>query len=260
MTILWHEMKRGKVSLWIWSLVIGFMLGICVLIYPEMASEMEIVSDIFSNMGSFSSAFGMDSLNFGEFMGYFAIECGNTLGLGGGFFAAVLGISMLAKEEKQKTAEFLLTHPLKRRKIVLEKWLAMMLQIAILNISVLCICFLAVLAVGVDYSVSKILLLFLVNFIMQIEIASITFMLGALFAKIGVGAGIGISVLFYFLNLLSNLSGDVEFLKFVTPYGYKNGADILKNGIDVTCISIGAMVGIACILVSFWQYERKDIL
>ena len=59
MTILWHEMKRGKVSLWIWSLVIGFMLGICVLIYPEMASEMEIVSDIFSNMGSFSSAFGI---------------------------------------------------------------------------------------------------------------------------------------------------------------------------------------------------------
>ena len=91
MTIFWHEMKRGKSSLLIWTTVICFMLGVCVLIYPEMAAEMDIVSDMFANMGSFSSAFGMDSLNFGEFMGYFAVECGNQLGLGGAMFAAIMG-------------------------------------------------------------------------------------------------------------------------------------------------------------------------
>ncbi|MER2128192.1 ABC transporter permease subunit [Solibacillus sp.] len=40
------------------------------------------------------------------------------LGLGGGFFAALLGISALADEEKNRTAEFLLTHPISRRPLL----------------------------------------------------------------------------------------------------------------------------------------------
>ena len=80
----------------IWSIVIAFMLAICVLIYPEMETQMGDVSSMFAEMGGFSAAFGMDRLNFGEFIGFFGVECGNILGLGGAFFAALLGITILA--------------------------------------------------------------------------------------------------------------------------------------------------------------------
>jgi ABC-2 type transport system permease protein len=90
------------------------MLAITIIIYPEMAAAMDEFSEMFSNMGSFSEAFSMDQLNFGEFMGYFGTECGNVLGLGGAFFAALAGILSLAKEEKDHTAEFLFTHPVSR--------------------------------------------------------------------------------------------------------------------------------------------------
>lgn len=85
MTIFKHEIKRGKKILIIWTAVISFMLALCILIYPEMKTQMEEISDMFQNMGDFSQAFGMDKLNFGEFIGFFGIECGNVLGLGGGF-------------------------------------------------------------------------------------------------------------------------------------------------------------------------------
>ena len=111
MTIFKHEVKRGKTALLIWAAAISFMLGICVIIYPEMSSQMGEISTMFADMGSFSEAFGMDRINFGEFIGYFGVECGNVLGIGGAFFAALLGISSLAKEEKEHTAEFLLTNP-----------------------------------------------------------------------------------------------------------------------------------------------------
>lgn len=39
-------------------------------------------------------------------MGFYAIECGNILSIGGGFFAALLGINALAKEEKEKQPNF----------------------------------------------------------------------------------------------------------------------------------------------------------
>ena len=98
MTILKHELKRGKAALLIWAAAISFMLAICVVIYPEMSSQMGEISEMFADMGSFSAAFGMDTVNFGEFIGFFGVECGNVLGLGGAFFAALLGVSALAKE------------------------------------------------------------------------------------------------------------------------------------------------------------------
>ena len=133
MTLLFHELKRNKLSLVIWSAIIAFMLSVTVIIYPEMSSEMESISDMMANMGAFSDAFGMDKLNFGEFIGYFGVECGNVLGLGGAFFAAIVGVSALAKEEKEHTAEFLLTHPVTRTSIVLQKLASVYLQIIALN-------------------------------------------------------------------------------------------------------------------------------
>ena len=36
MTLMKHEMKLGRTALIIWTLAIGLMLAVCVLIYPEM--------------------------------------------------------------------------------------------------------------------------------------------------------------------------------------------------------------------------------
>lgn len=104
MTIIKHELKLGKNSLIIWAAIIAFMMGLYVLIYPQMENQMTEISGMFANMGSFSAAFGMDKINFGEFSGFFAVECGNVLGIGGAFFAALLGITALSKEEKEHTA------------------------------------------------------------------------------------------------------------------------------------------------------------
>ena len=97
MTLFFHEIRQNRLSLIIWTSVISFMLAVCVIIYPEMKGQMNEMTAMFSDMGSFTEAFGMDELNFGEFMGYFGVECGNVLGLGGANFAAILGISALAK-------------------------------------------------------------------------------------------------------------------------------------------------------------------
>ena len=60
---------------------------------------------MFASMGSFTEAFGMDKISFGTLTGFYAVECGNILGLGGAFFSALCGVSILAKEEKDHTAE-----------------------------------------------------------------------------------------------------------------------------------------------------------
>lgn len=116
MILIKHELKQGWKSLAVWTASIGFFIIICVFLYPEMKGEMEDMNEMFSSMGAFSSAFGMDRLNFGTLIGFYAIECGNILGLGGAFFASLIAVSSLAKEEKEHTAEFLFAHPISRKR------------------------------------------------------------------------------------------------------------------------------------------------
>ena len=126
MTIFKHELKQGKNVMIVWTLAISFLISVCILIFPDMKGQMDNMSDMFASMGSFTEAFGMDQINFGTFIGFYAVECGNILGLCGAFYAALCGVSALAKEEKEHTAEFLLVHPVSRVRVVAEKYVAVM--------------------------------------------------------------------------------------------------------------------------------------
>lgn len=260
MAIFKHELKRGKISLIIWTAVISFMLGVCILIYPEMSSQMGDISKMFADMGSFSQAFGMDQINFGEFIGFFGVECGNVLGLGGAFFAAILGILALAKEEKEKTAEFLLTHPISRTRIVFEKLCAVVTQIIILNLVSIIVTVISVLAIGEKTDTKTLALLFLAYFLMQLEIAVITFGISAFLNRGGFGIGMGIAAVFYFLNIIANLTEDVKFLKYITPFGYTEGSDIISEGsINIGYLAVGIIFALIGVVAAFQKYCRKDI-
>ena len=259
MTLFFHEMKRAKWSTAIWTAVITFMLMICVVIYPEMKPQMSQMTDLFADMGSFTAAFGMDQLNFGEFLGYFAIECGNVLGLGGALLAAITGISALAKEEKDRTGEFLLTHPVSRTDIVDEKLLAVFAQITLLNVVVAGLTLTSIALIGEEIS-GTILLLFLGYYLLQLEIGTITFGISAFLSGGAMAVGLGVAFGFYFMNILSNLTEEAEILKYITPFAYADGAYIAEHhALNVKSLAVGRVVTAVSLAVAFWHYRKKDI-
>lgn len=260
MTLTKHELKQGWKSLLIWTISIGFFVSICIFMYPEMESEMESVNDMFSSMGSFTAAFGMDRLNFGTLIGFYAVECGNILGIGGSFFAALLGISALAKEEKERTAEFLLTHPVSRTRIISEKLVAVIQQIVVSNIVILFLSIASITFIGEDIPWQELLLLHTAYFFVQIELTGICFGISAFLKHGGLGIGLGLATVMYFLNLVANISDSAGFLKYITPFGYAEGADIIADlHLDVSKILPGMCFAIVAVLLAYWKYGRKDI-
>ena len=260
MTIFKHELRQGKTSLLIWSVSIAFMICICVLIYPEMSTQMGDVGAMFAEMGGFSQAFGMDKINFGEFIGFFGVECGNILGLGGAFFAALLGISALAKEEKEHTAEFLLTHPVSRVKVLFEKLCAVFAQITVLNAICVAATALSIAFIGEKAPIKTLSLLFLSYYIMQLETAGLTFGISAFISRNGIGVGLGIATVFYFMNIISNLSEKAELLKYLTPFGYTDGSEIIsENTINIRYLTAGMVMLAVGIAAGFIKYAKKDI-
>ena len=260
MTLVKHELRQGKVAFWIWTASIGFLLAICVFLFPEMKGQMEGVNDMFASMGSFTEAFGMDRLNFGTLIGFYAVECGNILGLGGAFYAALCTVGILSKEEKDKTAEFLLTHPVSRKRIITEKLIAALIQITAMNIIIYALAVGSIAAVGEVIPLKEISLLHLAYYLLQLELGGICFGISAFLRKGGVGVGLGIAAMMYFLNLIANIADVAEFLKYITPFGYCEGADIVSNGgLDIILVAIGTVMGISGIIIAYLKYTKKDI-
>lgn len=260
MTIFKHEFRQGRLSLIIWAAAIAFMMAACILIYPQMGTQMDEISKSFAEMGGFSQAFGMDKLNFGEFIGFFGIECGNVLGLGGAFFAALLGVSALAKEEKEHTAEFLLTHPISRSRVITEKLLAVVAQLVVLNLAVIAVSTLSMVVVDVSADGKTLALLYLAYFLMQLEIAAITFGISAFIRGSGMGVGLGLATTMYFVNIIANLMDETKFLKYITPFGYTDGAEIINSqAIPVGYLSVGMLAGAIAIVCAYSKYTKKDI-
>lgn len=260
MTLVKHELRQGKLSFIIWTAGIAFMIAICVFMFPEMKDQMDEVSDMFASMGSFSQAFGMDRLSFGTLIGFYSVECGNILGLGGACFAAICGANALSKEEKDKTAEFLLTHPVSRKKVITEKLIAVLIQITLLNLIVYGITVGSVFAIGEDLPWKEFNLMNAAYYLLQLELAGICFGISAFLRKGSIGVGIGIAMLMYFMNIIANISESADFLKYITPYGYCEGADIVSEGcLDGGMIAVGMAMCLVGIIVAYVKYMRKDI-
>ena len=260
MTIVRHELRQGRTAFWIWTASVGFLLATCVFLFPEMKGEMDGVSDLFASMGSFTAAFGMDRLNFGTLTGYYAIECGNVLGLGGAFYAALCAADSLSREERLRTAEFLLTHPVSRARVVTEKLISVFLRIAAMNLIIWALSVGSMAAIGEDIPWKELNLLHLAYFLLQLEIAGVCFGVSAFLRKGSAGAGLGIAMMFYFMNLIANIAEKAEFLKYLTPFGFCEGADIVSDGaLDGTLIAVGLCIGAAGIAAAYLKYCRKDI-
>lgn len=260
MTVIRHELKMGRLPLLIWTGVIGVLLAICVLLYPEMKGQIGEIGDMFASMGSFTEAFGMDQMDFGTLIGYYAIECGNVLGLGGAFYASLLAITALSGEEKDGTAEFLLTHPVSRKRILTEKLISIVIRVTAMNLLILALALGSMALIGEAIPWGELLLLHLAYYILQLELAGICFGISAFAIKGSVGFGLGVAVLTYFLNIVANITESAEFLKYVTPFGYCDGAAIVNDlHLDGVKLAIGMAVCAAGVAVGYIKYTRKDI-
>lgn len=260
MVLFRHEMKRNSTSLIIWTSALCFMMAVTVLLFKMMESQLSEMTEMLGDMGSLSSAYGMDSLDIGNFTNYFALECGEMIGLGGALFASLISVGALAKEEKEHTAEFLLTHPISRTRTVLVKLLSVITSIVILNAAVIIVSLGCARIIGEEFAFKEIFLLFLSYFIVQCEIAFVSFALSAFITRGTAGISIGLVLLTYFLNLASNITDKVAFLKYFTPFAYSDGASIISSGsLEVKYLLAALAVSAVAICAAFLKYNKKDI-
>ena len=114
MRLFLQELKMNRKSFLIWLFAVAGMCFGCILLYGSVESSMADMSDMYSDMGAMSVAFGMDRISIATLEGFFATEIAIMHALGAAMFAAILGSNLLSKEEFGHTIEFLAVLPLNR--------------------------------------------------------------------------------------------------------------------------------------------------
>lgn len=264
MNIFRRELKVNLRGFLIWGVSLGLLVFVIMAVFPSIAGEgkdLDQVLDLYPE--EIIKIFGLDQMSLGDPLGFYGSEAYFMVALVGGIYAAILGAGMLAKEEEDKTIEFLLARPVTRARILWEKAFAWLICLILLNVIIGVFAWLAFLIINVgEYSLLTLLALIQAPLFIHITFASLGFTL-AMFIPRRRGAlsvSIGLVLGSYFLNAISLLNPGLEFLGWLTPFRHMDAAPIVEQGavsIGHTAILLafsGLLIVLSCCL-----YRRRDI-
>lgn len=168
--------------------------------------------------------------------------------------ATVLGTTIIAKEERNRTAEFIFTKPYPRKTIIKGKIIAAVLNVAAMTLTatIANIGMLATQAKG-ESILGAIGITMLAMFLIQVLFLSAGMLLAAR-CKSNKRA-LSISVLFvltsYVLMVIIEYVGTVDFLGFLSPFLYFPGAALVEKGFNIFYILLTIIIAAVSVISRF---------
>jgi ABC-2 type transport system permease protein len=259
------EFKRNSRSLILWTSIVSGLAGLMLFLFPAFKDAFDQVSDLLSVYPpEFLEIFGMgeNGLDITTIYGWYGVEGYLFVTLIGGSYAAILGSSILSKEEDDKTIEFLLSKPISRTTILVTKSVVIILNLVIMNIIVGLFLLVAFLIFG-TLDVSIWLLYTFAPILLQLFFASLSLLLSIFITKSRsvISMSLGLAIGMYVIDIISTLTDSADFLKYTTPYEFVNAVSIVNNHeIKLIYFMISLFVIIGSFLATWKLYSKKDIL
>lgn len=260
MTLFKHELRMNLKAFFIWSVCVGFSCFGCLLLYKGLQDTVKQMADMYSGLGAFSAALGLDKISIATLEGYYATEIALIFAIGGAMFSAMTGAVMLSKEEEGHTAEFLNTLPLGRGYIVLWKYMALCALILMFNLICIIWIFAGFAGMGKMPPGREFFTYHGAQLLMQLEVGSICFLFSAVCRRKQIGAALGFSILLYMMDVMCRIVPDIEGMKYITPYYFANAADIFVSGsIDGLMAGVSSGIIIASAALAVFIYRKRNL-
>ena len=134
MIILIRELARNRNAFLIWTLVMVISSVFLMTFFPTVSAQSEQLDNLMSQYPEdLVKTFNFDRLSMSDPMGFYGTETYIFITLFGSIYSMLLFISLLSREESEKTAEFLLAKPVTRNFIISFKSLAALIYITMFN-------------------------------------------------------------------------------------------------------------------------------
>ncbi len=262
MNILMHELKSYRKSTIIWTISLVMIVVLFMSIFPTFASDAGQFSKLLEGYPEpVRKAFSLNLETFFSILGFYCYAL-TFITLCGAIQAMNLGTSIVSKEVREKTADFLLTKPVTRTQVLTSKLLAALISIVITNIVYIAAAsFMAFQVKTEDFSYSTFFMLSITMFFVQLIFLALGIIISVLVPKLKsvLSVSLGTVFAFYFLGMISATAGD-EAKRYISPFKYFDTAYIMENsGFEASFLIAGAIIVILAIVASYFVYTKKDI-
>jgi len=258
-----QEFKMRQRSVIAWSVAVAALILVYSALFPSFADQAELLDEMLANFPpKLLTAFGMTGVSLATVSGYFGflfLFAQICLAIQ----AASYGFSLVSVEEREWTADFLLSKPVGRARILTSKLLAALSGLLITDVVVWIssFAFITLFREGKTYVPGALVLLLLSIVPFQLFFLSVGLVISLLVKRIrnvtpyAMALGFGMYVLSVFGDLLGESA-----LEKLTPFKHFEPNYILHNGTwDLPLVLISVAVIVIAVAGSYLLYARRDI-
>lgn len=263
MNIFFREIKRYRKSLLFWSIGLVLLIASSMAKFSVYENNSDALSDLLSKMPqSIQSVFGLTGFDLTTAAGFYGVTF-LYIALMVSVHAVLMGANIIAKEERDRTSEFLFVKPVSRFKILSSKILAGLLEVLAINAVTFVSSVLVVDAFNNGPSINDdISTLNAGLLIMQF----IFFFAGTAVAAISrrpkASASIATSILLvtFIAHYFVNMSADLDWIKYFTPFKYFDAHNLISGGgIELVYVVLSAIIIGISVSLTYYSYNKRDL-
>ena len=258
------ELKRNRRNLVIWSAIVIVVTIVVMSVFPYMKNMGEEMVKMMSKLPEgMVKAMGIDERTFHTILGMYNSYYGVYIIVLLSIYTSSTGATIISMEEKNKTAEFLLTKPISRKNIFVTKLLVLFTLTFTAFFVQTITALIFVIAIGEEHvKWSVFTTMHTHGLILILLFTCVGLVLSMLIKpkKNFMGMTVGIVFGSYFLYTIAKVADTASWIGYISPFHYLDFSVTDPNySINFSQVGIMLFVSILLMIVSYKIYEKKDI-
>lgn len=260
MNVIIQEIKSNLKGFIIWAISLGLLFFIASFEYEAFAGS-EDVARVMEQFDFLFQALAGTTADISTPEGYLSLVS-IYIYLPLAIYSGLLGSNIIVKEERDRTAEYLFTLPVKREKVIFGKVFVAILYTVVINVFSLTLTYFAFGRLGTSASYDA----FVFNMAVGVLFTQLIFMAlgmasGAILKQYKKSGSITIGILMgtFMLHILIGLTDKLNFLKYVTPFKYFSVDQMLAGEFKLVFLLITIFLVVGGITSVFYFYKKRDL-
>jgi ABC-2 type transport system permease protein len=263
MNIFLRELKAHRWGLLFWSLGMISMVYMGMTKYSAYEASGESVQEIMDALPkAVGAVFGLTGFDLSTAAGFYGVLF-LYIAIIAAVHAVLLGAGLIAKEERDRTSEFLYSKPASRAKILTGKLLAGLFNLVVLNLVTLVTSLYVVDLFNKEEPFTVDLVLLMVGlFFLQLVFFSIGALLAGSTHRPKAAASRASSIMFvtFLLAFVVNMNEKLDFLKYVTPFKYFDAANLMADhALDPVFVVLAVAIIAVAVAATYRLYAARDL-
>ena len=173
----------------------------------------------------------------------------------------IFGINLTSGSEDRGTLSTLLAQSVSRGRVLTEKFIALIISIAVVHVGVFAGIWAALATIHYSYSLTNSIAITFTSFMLAVSCGAVAFALGAISGKKGLSSGLATIIVFgcYLINSLAPSVASLNGAQKFTLFYYFTQPQAATNGVDWAYAAILAIVTAVLVFVGWAMFRHRDI-